>query len=417
MSCKNARAVGVIAAVVLAMSLLSEAGAVAPLGSAKRVDKDTGTSEVYWFNTNFRVTRTGTGGFAVAWEDNTISEAPNPIIWEDVRFRVYDGSFAPVAGPKAANLAGNKRLPNLVRIVPLGASNAYLIYVLTRDNNSVDHPEIREAFGQTIALATGAAAGPRKLLNPPATGNWDTLAGIASGLSNDRAVFAWYETDAVAPTPGRFVTSAGVPMAANLDFACCSDPAQLTGLFPLPNGSFAASYLRNSIFGGANGLHGRVFKSNGQPLGPSKHLTTITTNPFIRTLSNGRIAVFTFVPVGNPVTHSKLVVQAYDKNWGKVGGKKTLIPNLTSTKFLDLEPTLDGGMLMARTLLQGTDVHKRSIRRLDANFAPVGADYTFASPHGFDVFRVAALSSSRAVVLFRNIVSSRHQLFVRILRY
>jgi hypothetical protein len=60
--------------------LSDEAGAGAPLGSAKRVDKDTGTSEVYWLNTSFRVTRTGTGGFAVAWEGNTISEAPNPII-------------------------------------------------------------------------------------------------------------------------------------------------------------------------------------------------------------------------------------------------------------------------------------------------------------------------------------------------
>jgi hypothetical protein len=77
---------------------------------------------------------------------------------------VYNDSYAPVAGPKAANLAGNKRLPNLVRIVPLGASNAYLVYALTRDNNHPDHPEIREAYGQTTALATGAAAGSRTLL-------------------------------------------------------------------------------------------------------------------------------------------------------------------------------------------------------------------------------------------------------------
>ena len=402
-------------AVVLGLS--GEAGAVAPLGAAKRVDSDAGTSGVYWFNTNFRVTRTGTGGFAVAWEENTISEAPNPIIWENVRFRVYNGSYAPVAGPKAANVAGNRRLPGLVRIVPLGASNAYLVYALTRDNNSLDHPEIREAYGQTIALATGAAAGARKLLNPPATGIWDTLIGIASGLSNDRAVFAWYETDAVAPAPGRFITSAGVPTAVNLDFACCSDPAQLTGLFPLPNGAFAASYLRNSIFGGANGLHGRVFRSNGQSLGPAKYLTKSTVNPFIRTLSNGRIAVFTFVPVGNPVDHYRLVVQVYAQNWAKVGGPKTLIPDVTSTKFLDFEPTLDGGMLMVRTLLVGTTVYQRSIRRLNANFAPVGTDYTFTSPHGFDVLRAVVLSGNRAVVLFRNIVSGRHQLFARILSY
>jgi hypothetical protein len=363
------------------------------------------------------VTRTGTGGFAVAWEENTISESPDPIIWEDVRFRVYNDSFAPVAGPKAANLAGNKRLPNLVRIVPLGASNAYLVYALTRDNNNPDHPEIREAFGQTIALATGAATGARKLLNPPATGNWDTLTGIASGLSNGRAMFAWYESDEVAPAPGRFISSTGVPMAVNLDFTCCGDPAQLTGLFPLPNGSVAASYRRNSIFGGKNGLHGRVFKSNGQPLGAAKYLTKSTASPFIRTLSNGRIAVFTFVPVGNPVTHSKLVVQVYNKNWVKVGGPKNLIPNVTSTKFLDLEPTLDGGTLMVRTILQGSTVYKRTIRRLDSSFAPVGPDYTFASQHGFDVSRVAVLSVNRAVVLFRNIVGGRHQLYVRILSY
>jgi hypothetical protein len=61
-------------------------------------------------------------------------------------------------------------------------------------------------------------------------------------------VFAWYETDEFAPAPGRFISNAGVPTTVNLDFACCSDPEQLTGLFPLASGTFAASCFRNSIF-------------------------------------------------------------------------------------------------------------------------------------------------------------------------
>ena len=113
----------------------------------------------------------------------------------------------------------------------------------------------------------------------------------------------------------------------------------------------------------------------------------------------------------------KLVVQLYDKDWEKIGAAKTLIADVTTTKYLDIAPTLDGGVFMIMTLQNSDGSYTRSIRRLNADFAPVGADYTFASPHGSDGFRVAALSNNRAVVVFRNIVSGRHRLLAQILRY
>jgi hypothetical protein len=389
---------------------LGEAGAITVVGSALRVDQDASTSSVYFFSPFFQVVRVGTGGFAVAWEENTTFD--NPIVYDRVRFRVYNNSFAPVAGPQAANQSG-RRVPNLLRLVPLGGDNAYLIYALTRDTDSPDHPEVRDAFGQTIALASGAATGRRRLLN--SIGNWDSLIGMAAGLADGRAVVAWYESDGFDPAPGRFISAAGVPQALSLDFACC-DEAQLTGLFPLDSG-FVASYVRNSIFGGDNGLHGRVYQTDGQPLGAAKHITASTLNPFLRSLSNGRIAAFRYVPVGDP-PHNKLVVQLYDKHWEKIGAAKTLLADVTTTKYLDIAPTLDGGVFMVRTLLNSNDgSYTRAIRRLNADFAPVGADYTFASPHGFDYFRVAALSNHRAVVVFRNHVSGRNRLLAQILRY
>jgi hypothetical protein len=395
----------VIIAVVLGLS--GEAGAITAVGSAQRVDKDAGTSSVYHIGV-FYVTRVGTGGFAVAWEENT--KLDKPVVYERVRFRVYNNSFAPVAGPQAANQS-DRRVPNVVRIVPLDVDNAYLVYALTRDTNSPDHPEVRDAFGQTIALASGTATGRRRLLNT--IGNWDSLIGIAAGLADGRAVVAWYESDEFDPAPGRFISGAGVPQALSLDFACCDDGAQLIGLFPLDTG-FVASYLRNSIFGGDNGLHGRVYQADGQPLGAAKHITASTLGPFLRSLSNGRIAVFRYVPVGD---HYKLVVQLYDKHWQKIGAAKTLLADVTTTKYLDIAPTLDGGVFMVRTLQNSEDgPYTRSIRRLNADFTPVGTDYTFASPH-FDGFRVAALSNHRAVVVFRNVVSGRHRLLAQILRY
>lgn len=396
-----------VAIIAIALCTSGGAHAVSALGAAKRVDADAGASAIYWIG-NFLVTRTVPGGFAVGWEENTKSESPNPIVYERVPFRVYNNAFAPVAGIKAANLAG-RRAPTLARLVPLGPSNAYLIYAGTRSNANPDHPTLREAFGQTISLSTGTATGSRQLLN--STGNWDTLIAVASGLSDGRAVAAWYETDEVAPAPGRFISKAGVPQAINLNFACCSDPAQLTGLFPLGTG-FVASYLRNSIFGGNNGLHGRVFKANGQPLAAAKFITANVLNPFIRALSNNRIAVFRFEPVGG---HYKFVVQLYDQSWAKIGAAKTLIADTTTTKYLDVAPTLDGGVFLVRTLLNN-GVYTRSVRRLNAAFATVTPDYTFAASN-FEFFRVAALSNNRAVVLFRNIVGGRHRLFAQIVSY
>jgi hypothetical protein len=289
---------------------------------------------------------------------------------------------------------------------------------MTRDNNNPDHPEVVEAFGQTIALATGARTGPRRLLNT--VGISDTLVGIASGLSDGRAVFAWYEVDSFDPTRGRFISSAGVPQPVNLDFVCC-DPgvAQLTSLQPLGT-NFVGTYLRNSIFGG-NGIYGRVFRPNGQPLGAAELLTEMTSSPTPKVLSNGRIVAFEYVQVSTDPVRFKLNAQLYRQNWTKVGAVKTLVPNLTATKYIDFAPTLDGGLFMIRTLQNGS-VFTRSVRKLNAALQPEGPDYNFASPHGFDFFRIAAITGDRAVVVYRNTVggdltTGRHQLFARIVSY
>lgn len=412
-----------VAIIAIVLGLSGVAAAVAPVGPVKRVDADPGASAAPVYQIGlFFLARTRTGGFAAAWEENSKSESPNPIIWDRIRYRVYGNTFAPVAAPQAADLSGNKRLPTLSGIVPLGTDKAYLFYGLTRDNpGDPDNPIVREAFGQRIALGTGAAFGVRQLLNPPSTSLGETLIGIPAGLSDGRAVFAWYEADEVAPIPGRFISSAGALQPANLNFACCGSgkEAQLVRLQPLGTG-FLADYQRNSIFG-SNGAYARVFQSNGQPLAAAKYFAVdfedqtqnVHRNVHVpRALSNGNIAVFRFVPATNP---TKLVVQLYSKTWQKIGVEKTLVSGLASTRYVDFAPTLDGGLFMIRTLLNGS-VYTRSVRRYNANLAVVGPDYTFASPQ-FDGFRIAALSSTRAVVLFRNIIGGRHRLVAQIVSY
>jgi hypothetical protein len=400
----------VLFAIVLGAS--GAAHAVAAFGTVKRVDVDPIGTPIYWIG-NFYVARTAPGGFAIAWEENTKSESPNPIVYERIPFRIYNNAFAPVAVPKPANLSG-RSAPNLARLVPLSANNAYLVYYGTRSNANPDHSTLRDAFGQTIALSTGAATGARQLLN--STGNWDTLIALASSLSGGGAVAAWYESDAAAPVSGRLINGAGTPQPTFLNFACCAGAAgaKLTGLYPEGTG-FVASYLRNSIFGGNNGLYGRVFNANGQPVSAAKFITANTTNPFVRTLSNNRIAVFAFQPLASPANHFKLVVQLYDQNWATIGLAKTLIPDVTSTQFLEIAPTLDGGVFMAATTLNGS-VYTRSVRRLNAAFNTVAPDFTLPTTN-YDYFRVATLNAHRAVVLYRNIVGGRHRLFAQVVSY
>jgi hypothetical protein len=404
---------------IAVLGLCGAARAVDPIGPAKRIDVDPG-SPIHRFGIIY-VIGTAPGGFAVAWEEDNEAPPP-PLIYEDIRFRIYSNTFAPVAGPRSANLTGDKRLPTLSRIVPLGTDGAYLVYAMTRDNNNPDHPEVVEAFGQTIALATGNRTGPRRLLNT--VGISDTFVGIASGLSDGRAVFAWREIDGFDPTHGRFISSAGVPQPVNLDFVCCdSNSAQITSLQPLGN-NFVATYLRRSIFGGS-GIYGRVFRPNGEPLGAAKLLITLTSTstppapPTPKVLSNGRVVAFEYVQVSSD--RFKLNAQLYRQDWTEVGAVKTLVSNLTTTKYIDFAPTLDGGLFMIRTIQNGS-VFTRSVRKLNAALQPEGPDYNFASPHGFDFFRIAAVTGDRAVVVYRNTVggdlaTGRHQLFARIVSY
>jgi hypothetical protein len=399
-----ARAVA-IAALTFGFSTISHA--VAPVGPVKRVDVDPG-SPLHRFGI-FYVTRTAPGGFAVAWEEDALAQTSGTV-YERIRYRVYNGVFNPVIAPQLANLAGNRRIPTLSRIVPLGTNSVYLVYALTRDNASIDHPEVREGFGQRIVLATGKAFGPRQLIN--SAGIWDTLVPIASGLNDGRAVFGWRETDGT-ETPGRFIGGTSVLQPINLDFACCgANAAQRVGLQPL-GASFVATYVRSSIFAPAtSGIYARVFGPNGQPLAAGKQLLGDTIHPVPKVLSNGRIVVFRYVQIGTNPTRYILEARLYNQNLVPFGPTKILIPDVTSTKYVDFAPTRDGGLFMIRTLQSGS-TFIRSVRRLGAALTPVGADYNFASPTS-DFFRIAALSATRSVVLYRNIVAGRHRLFAQI---
>jgi hypothetical protein len=408
----GARAVALVGA-LLAVS--GNAWAVAAIGQPMRVDVDPGATAapIYRFALTF-LTRTAPGGFAIAWEQDSRSQSPNVI--EQIRYRIYRNTFAPVAGPQAADLSGGRREPGLSGIVPLGSDKAYLFYTLTRDNpGSLDHPTIREAFGQKVMLATGTPNGARQLLNPPATGNWDSLIGIPVGLPAGRAVFGWYEADEVAPAPGRFISSAAALLPANLDFACCGSgsEAQLVRLQPLGAG-FLADYVRNTIFGG-NGIFARVFNVNGQPVAAGKKLGTDPLSPIPKALSNGRIVVFRYVLIGTMPNRYKLVARLYNGSLAPIAAEKTLVADMTTTKYVDFTPTMDGGLFMIRTLLNGS-VYTRSVRRLNASLAPMGPDYAFGATAS-DFFRIAALTANRAVVVFRNITGGRHRLFAQIVSY
>src|SRR5512145_3097955 len=95
----------VIAVFCVMLGLCGSAWAVAKLGSAKRVDVDPGAAAapIYRFGLSF-LTRTPTGGFAIAWEEDSRTQTPNA--YERIRFRIYGNTFAPVAAPQAANLSG-----------------------------------------------------------------------------------------------------------------------------------------------------------------------------------------------------------------------------------------------------------------------------------------------------------------------
>ena len=299
--------------------------------------------------------------------------------------------------------------------MPLSSDKAYLFYALTRDNSNIDHPTIREAFGQKIMLATGAASGLRQLLNPPATGNWDSLIGIPAGLNDGRAVFGWYESDKVAPAPGRFIANNSTLQPANLNFACCGSikEAQLVRLQPLGSG-FLADYVRNSVFGNS-GIYARFYNASGQPAAPKYFAINPVTSPIPKVLSNGRIVVFRYVLISSSPEKYKLVAQLYSSSWAPIGTEKTLLPDSSTTQYADFTPTLDGGLFMIRTVLNGS-TYSRSVRRFNSNLAALGSDYVFAATQ-FDGFRIAALSTNRAVVLYRNIVGGRHQFFAQIVSY
>jgi hypothetical protein len=168
-----------------------------------------------------------------------------------------------------------------------------------------------------------------------------------------------------------------------------------------------------------------VFRPNGEPLGAAKLLITLTSTstppapPTPKVLSNGRVVAFAYVQVSSD--RFKLNAQLYRQDWTEVGAVKTLVSNLTTTKYIDFAPTLDGGLFMIRTIQNGS-VFTRSVRKLNAALQPEGPDYNFASPHGFDFFRIAAVTGDRAVVVYRNTVggdlaTGRHQLFARIVSY
>jgi len=138
-------------------------------------------------------------------------------------------------------------------------------------------------------------------------------------------------------------------------------------------------------------------------------------SPIPKALSNGRVVVFRYVLIGTMPNRYKLVARLYGSNRAPLAPEVTLVPDISATKYVDFTPTLDGGLFMIRAIQQGS-VFTRSVRRLNANLATVAPDYTFAGQSG-DYFRIAALSSNRAVVLYRNVVSGRHRLLAQIVSY
>lgn len=389
------------AALVLAAA--GSALAVAPVGKAKRIDKDAGTS-IYGIHT-YQVARTAPGGFAVGW--NEYDEVTSPQEYQAIRFRVYDKAFAPAGSVRSADLT-DRTAPFMVRLLPLGKDKLLLVFGGKAPPAHVDDPGARQVMAHVIALANGKP-GPRLRLDNKATGP-DTMI-QAANLKDGRVVVGWYQDTEEEDIPGRFVKADGTLAATKLQLACC-DGGNLLYLGGLGKG-FVGLLRHTSIFNSTDKAYGQLYTANGAPTGAPKDLKMKDgIAPITRALANGRTVAMRYIAVGD---HRKLVARIYDQSWKTIGKEKTLIPDVTDVTSLDFAPTPGGGLLMVQNIRNASD-YTRRVTYLNAKLKPAGAAYSITSDD-IDYPRVAALGASRAVLVFRTIENSRSRLFFRILSY
>lgn len=359
------------------------AAAVTASGAPVRVDVDPGTAWYGFFS--YQVVATKSGGFGVAWNEDTKEDPPFFPANEGVKARLFRSNFAPIAAPRAPDSSG-RLTPSLTNLIQIGTDKLFLVYSVGHKITS--KVTRREFSGQTIAVAN-EALGARQLLNN--TVNDGASVSRSAGLFDGRGVFGWYDGLVSSSTPsiikGRFVSTAGAPLPASVNLTLSAGFA-LMDLKPVGTG-FVALYKR--VDGATTQVRARVFKANGAPLGAAKAVATGASSlPLLATFPDGRILVATWIASGSQVN---LVGQLYTQTWTKIGTAKTLIAAGAANDRVDIAALTDGGIVVARTY-GSLPTYRHTVRRFDKSLKPIGALYTVASV-GLDFARIAVLSEPR----------------------
>lgn len=392
-------------AAALFAALSSAAAAVEPLGNKVRVDKDPGTAWYGFFA--YHLTPGLSGGFAVGWEEDTKQDEPFFPIIEGAKFRVFTNALKPVAEPGSPDDRGRKGL-GLGRLTTLGSKDFDVIYTVSRKIDKDTNQ--REAYGQKVKGADGVAD-PRRLLNNTDNSAAGGFFSRSAGLADGRVLFAWYDgqinQDTVVTIPARFIAANGVPGPVNLDLAV-GDGFALLDIVRHDDG-FLAFYRRSSS---PIEYRARAFKSNGKPRGPVHTLDAGNgLTPYLAAFSNGRILTAKWVSNGSDFD---LVGQVHSKAWATIGPTKKLVAGTTSSGQVIFAPTPDGGMLLGRTF-QNPSTYSHTVTAFDDVLKRQGAVYTFPS-EGFDSFRIAALTATNAIAVFKTRVGGRLRLVVQKLK-
>lgn len=389
------KSLGLLATGTLLASLISAAEAVSAYGPPKRIDVDPGTA---WYGFGSLSVQAIPGSrFAIAWEENNVEDQPTFPRMEAVKFRVFTKDLVAVTAPVSADTTGDQN-PNLRKLVRLGPGSFYLTFIVHR--KPTPQTNLTEFYGQTIPR-TASSPGPRRRLNN--TANQGSVIGNSAGLADGRAIFAWFDgtqsSSNPARIPARFISATGVPQAVTLDLALPQDGWAMRDIQSLGTGFVMLySHFDSTV------PRGRVFKSDGAPLGLPANLPA---GALLTPLSDGRILVTRTISGPN----YKLVGQIYTNRWVKAGLERTLIQgandNLSNAVTFAALP--DGGFLIGRTYNAGSD-YFHSIKRFDKNLVAVGSTYVFAS-NGFDsAFKVANLDATKSVTVFRQRVGGRLRL-------
>ncbi len=372
------------------------AAAVSPVGAQMRVDVDPQTA-FYAFGRYF-VAPTSAGGFAVAWEEDSVDDPPESDDYEAIRFRVFRPNLSPVAVPGKANLAALKD-PFGGDLVRIGAGKVLVVFTGTRNGKT-------EAYGQTLSIADGSAS-PRALLNN--TPNNDVFNAKIAPLSDGRAVFAWVDNGSQAKVPARFISPAGAPLVRNLDLKQPGQPF-FENVYPFGAG-FISLYSHNTP---SFERYVQIFRSDGSKIGALKKVPHGAIGvPLVDTLTNSRVVVREIRYDGNGF---KIIGTALDQSWSIVAGPK-ILQTLTNFDTARVSTSrLPGGAFLLVIVKTKGATTTFSISRFGSNLALIGPTYTFAGIAG-DFPRVAALNGNRAVLVFTRKVSGRARLVAQQVEY